>query len=83
MQCTRHICSQAYINNMKYMYANVHGHSDVCTEFICGIYANIVVFYVNMNLAAYILYIYIYMCVCVCVAFEEHFCCWHMHGNNL
>ena len=38
VQCGRHICSEAYANNEKYMYTSVSDHIVDCSEFISAIY---------------------------------------------
>ena len=48
MHYGRHICSRAYISNMK-LCTNVSGHIIDSTEFLCRIYTNIVVSYTHMN----------------------------------
>ena len=43
MRCGRHICLRAYANNVESMHICVPGHIVECTEFIWGLYTDIVV----------------------------------------
>ena len=43
MQCGGHICSEAYVNNVKWMYTRAPGHIIDGIEFIWGIYTDIAV----------------------------------------
>ena len=45
VQCGRHICSGAYVSNVKCMYTTSSGHIVDCSEYILGIYTQIVVLY--------------------------------------
>ena len=45
MQCGRHICSEAYVNNVKCMYTSACADIVDCTEFIWGICTDMVVSY--------------------------------------
>ena len=49
VQCGRIICSGAYANNLKSMYASISGDIGDYSVFIWGIYTNIVSFYLHMD----------------------------------
>ena len=42
IQCGRHTCSRAHASNVKYMYTSSPVHIIDCSEFIRGIYTDIV-----------------------------------------
>ena len=69
MQFCRQICSWAYDNNVK----SVYGPNVDCSEFIQGIYANIV-----DSISAHE---QIFVCG-MYVTFEGYICCRHMYGNS-
>ena len=48
VQCGRYICSGAYASNVECMYASASGHIFDFSEFISGIYTDIVVSHVHM-----------------------------------
>ena len=60
----------AYANNVKCMYTSACGDFVDCSWFIPGIYTDIVVWYLHINLLAH-------------VAFEGDFCCSHIYGNSM
>ena len=43
MECGRHICQGAYANNVKSMYMIAADYIVDCTEFIWGIYPDVIV----------------------------------------
>ena len=49
VQCDRHICLGAYTSNMECMYTSAYGHIVDCSEFISGIYTDIVFLNVHMK----------------------------------
>ena len=53
MQRGRYLFSGAYANNVKYMCTIVPGHISDCSEFMWGIYNEIVTWYLQKNWFAY------------------------------
>ena len=49
VKCGSHIFSEVYVNNVKSMYASAPGQIVDCTEFILGIYTDIVALYLHVN----------------------------------
>ena len=49
IQCHRHINFGAYASKVKCMHTSAHGHIVDCSEFISGIYTDIVVSNLHMN----------------------------------
>ena len=45
----RHICSETYTTDVKYIYTSVSGHIVDYGELIWGLYTEIVASYVHMN----------------------------------
>ena len=59
VQCARHICLGTSANNVKCMYTSAHGYTVDCSEFICGMYSDVVISYMHMNLFVYVTYMWI------------------------
>ena len=51
-QCCRHICPRAYANTVKCMYTSPSSHIVDGSELIQGIYTDIVISYLHLNLSA-------------------------------
>ena len=70
MQWDIHICPGAYARNVKWKYTSACVDNVDCIEFILGIYTDIVVRYLHMN-------------VLEDLTFEGHILYWNINGNSM